>query len=148
MYVSWYVCLQICICIYLKMQHVCIERNTVQYSTVHMHRTNNIYIYIKPCNNIEQLPSLLWHQTCQLSRIQNPLALFKLCRKVPSPSTNTGGTLPLLSKASINTMSYLNNQQKFQVPKMEVLNLIRLYWRWGFPYIALTYSLCRWVPPF
>ena len=31
--------------------------------------------------------------------------------------------------------------QDFQVPKMEVLNLIRLFWQWGFPYISLTYSL-------
>ena len=38
--------------------------------------------------------------------------------------------------------------QEFQVPKMEVLNLIRLFWAWGFPYISLTYSLYRWVPPF
>ena len=32
-------------------------------------------------------------------------------------------------------------QQEFQVPKMEVLNLIRLFWGWVFPYISLTYSL-------
>ena len=38
--------------------------------------------------------------------------------------------------------------QTFQVPKMEVLNLIRLFWRWGFPYINLTYRFYRWVPPF
>ena len=36
----------------------------------------------------------------------------------------------------------------FQVPKLEVLNLIRLFWGWIFPYISLTYSLYRWVPPF
>ena len=37
----------------------------------------------------------------------------------------------------------------FQVPKMEgFLNLIRLVWGWVFPYISLTYSLYRWVPPF
>ena len=40
------------------------------------------------------------------------------------------------------------NHRKFQVPKIEVLNLIRLFWEWGFPYITLTYSLYRWVPPF
>ena len=39
-----------------------------------------------------------------------------------------------------------NFHQEFQVPKMEVLNLIRLFWGWGFPYISLTYSLYRWVP--
>ena len=33
--------------------------------------------------------------------------------------------------------------QKFQVPKMEVLNLIRLFWGCVFPYISLTYSLYR-----
>ena len=33
--------------------------------------------------------------------------------------------------------------QKFQVPKIEVLNLIRLFWGWVFPYITLTYSLYR-----
>ena len=27
---------------------------------------------------------------------------------------------------------------------MEVLNLIRLFWGWGFPYINLTYRLYRW----
>ena len=41
-----------------------------------------------------------------------------------------------------------NCHQEFQVPKMEVLNLIRLFWGWVFPYISLTYSLYRWVPPF
>ena len=35
--------------------------------------------------------------------------------------------------------------QEFQVPKMEVLNLIRPFWGWVFPYISLTYSLYRWV---
>ena len=35
------------------------------------------------------------------------------------------------------------NHQEFQVPKMEVLNLIRLFWGWVFPYISLTYSLYR-----
>ena len=35
------------------------------------------------------------------------------------------------------------HHQEFQVPKMKVLNLIRLFWGWGFPYINLTYSLCR-----
>ena len=30
--------------------------------------------------------------------------------------------------------------QEFQVPKMEVLNLVRLFWGWVFPYISLTYS--------
>ena len=34
-------------------------------------------------------------------------------------------------------------RQEFQVPKMEVLNLIRPFWGWVFPYISLTYSLCR-----
>ena len=38
--------------------------------------------------------------------------------------------------------------QEFQVPKMEVLNLIRPFRGWVFPYINLTYSLYRWVPPF
>ena len=35
-------------------------------------------------------------------------------------------------------------QQKFQVPKMEVLNLIRLFGGWVLPHISLTYSLYRW----
>ena len=33
------------------------------------------------------------------------------------------------------------NHQKSQVPKLEVLYLIRLFWGWGFPYISLTCSL-------
>ena len=40
------------------------------------------------------------------------------------------------------------HHQLFQVPKMEVLSLIRLFWGWVFPYISLTYCLYRWVPPF
>jgi len=46
------------------------------------------------------------------------------------------------------------NQQKFQIPKIEVLyNIYKpskaIFWGWGFPYIALTYSLYRsFVPPF
>ena len=35
------------------------------------------------------------------------------------------------------------SQQKLQVPKMEVLNLIRLFWGWVLPYISLTYSLSK-----
>ena len=31
----------------------------------------------------------------------------------------------------------------FTVPKIEVLNLIKLFWGWGFPYLTLTYSLYR-----
>ncbi len=31
--------------------------------------------------------------------------------------------------------------QEFQVPRMEVLNLLRLFWGWVFPYIRLIYSL-------
>ena len=33
------------------------------------------------------------------------------------------------------------SHQEFQVPKMEVLNLVRLFWWWVFPYISLIYSL-------
>ena len=36
------------------------------------------------------------------------------------------------------------SHQEFQVPKMEVLNLVRLFWWWVFPYISLIYSLYRW----
>ena len=35
------------------------------------------------------------------------------------------------------------SQQKLQVPKMEGLNLIRLFWGWVLPYISLTYSLSK-----
>ena len=35
------------------------------------------------------------------------------------------------------------HHQEFQVPKMEVLSLIRLFWGWIFPYISLTYCLYR-----
>ena len=37
----------------------------------------------------------------------------------------------------------LYHQEEFQVPKMEVLNLIRPFWGWVYPYISLTYSLYR-----
>ena len=40
------------------------------------------------------------------------------------------------------------NHQDFHLPKMKVLKLIRLFWGWVFPYISLTYSFYRWVPPF
>ena len=35
------------------------------------------------------------------------------------------------------------NHQEFQVPKLEVLNFVRLFWWWDFPYISLIYSLYR-----
>ena len=38
--------------------------------------------------------------------------------------------------------------EEFEVPEMEVLNLVRLFRGWVFPYISLTYSLYRWVPAF
>ena len=42
-----------------------------------------------------------------------------------------------------------HHHQEFQVPKMEVLNHIRLFWVWVFPYISITYSFYRcFVPPF
>ena len=43
------------------------------------------------------------------------------------------------------------HHQEFQVPKMEVLNLIRLFWGWGFPYISrihTAYMTVRMNPPF
>ena len=46
------------------------------------------------------------------------------------------------------TNERMNVHQEFQVPKMKVLNLIRLFLGWVFPYISLTYSLYRWVPQF
>ena len=41
------------------------------------------------------------------------------------------------------TLKQKLNHPEFQVPKMEVLNLIRLFWGWVFPYINLPYSLYR-----
>ena len=32
------------------------------------------------------------------------------------------------------------NHQEFQVPKMEVLNLIRPFWGWVFPYISRIHT--------
>ena len=42
------------------------------------------------------------------------------------------------------------NHQEFQVPKMEVLNLIRLFWGWGFPYISRIHTAYMGfrIPPF
>ena len=59
-------------------------------------------------------------------------ALLCLC------SAKTGGCFR--SKKHQQT---LQHHQEFQVPKMEVLNLIRLFGGWVFPYISLTYSLYR-----
>ena len=39
------------------------------------------------------------------------------------------------------------NHQEFQVPKTEA-HTVKLFWVWAFPFISLTYSLYRWVPPF
>ena len=41
-------------------------------------------------------------------------------------------------------------RQKFQVPRMQVLQLIGLFWGWGFPYVRFTdtaYKKVR-IPPF
>ena len=54
----------------------------------------------------------------------------------------------LLQKKIVKLDHFPNFHQEFQVPKMEVLNLVRLFWWWVFPYISLIYSLYRWVPPF
>ena len=40
----------------------------------------------------------------------------------------------------VSRNNHTSNHQKFQVPKMEVLNLIRLFLGWVFPYTSLTYS--------
>ena len=45
----------------------------------------------------------------------------------------------------INLYLPLLLHQKFQVPEMEVLNLIRLFWGWFFPCISLTYSLGEYL---
>ena len=34
-----------------------------------------------------------------------------------------------------------------EVPKKEALNLIRLFWRWGFPYISLNYNNAAYIGP-
>ena len=50
----------------------------------------------------------------------------------------------------IVTKGYPDSDPKpptFQVPKMQVLNLIRPFWGWGFRYISLTQSRYRRVPP-
>ena len=45
---------------------------------------------------------------------------------------------------SFRETSFWIFDQEFQVPKMEVLNLIRLFLGWVFPYISLTYIFYRW----
>ena len=78
------------------------------------------------------LPGLLGHCRINGPRVQvvsgwtSSLYFFSGVRNVPSPWLH----------------------QDFQVPKMEVLNVTRLFWWWAFPYRSLTYSLYRWVPPF
>ena len=47
---------------------------------------------------------------------------------------------PFGQGSSLKKSGSLGNHQEFQVRKMEVLNLIRLFWGWVFPYISLTYS--------
>ena len=48
----------------------------------------------------------------------------------------------------MSVQNHLGITPMFQVPKWEVLNPMRQFWGWVFPYISLTYSLYRWVPPF
>ena len=56
----------------------------------------------------------------------------------------TRGANPTKRKGKSNMNMLIYFHQEFQVPKMEVLNLIRLFCGWVFPYISLTYSLYRW----
>ena len=42
-----------------------------------------------------------------------------------------------VNKDDNDTLIPSNIHQEFQVPKMEVLNHIRLFWGWVFPYISL-----------
>jgi len=53
-------------------------------------------------------------------------------------------TLDMIAWKNIISFNYrIFFHQEFQVPKMEVLNLIRPFWGWVFPYISLTYSSYR-----
>ncbi len=57
------------------------------------------------------------------------------------------GCVQMVPASPVFLFDYCTHQT-FQVPKMEVLNLIRLFWGWVSPYVSLTYSLYRWVPLF
>ena len=46
-------------------------------------------------------------------------------------------------KAVYSSAIFWFDHREFHVPKMEVLNLIRRFWRWVLRYISLTYSLYR-----
>ena len=49
----------------------------------------------------------------------------------------------------INQLGEQNDHQRIQVPKIQLLYLIRLFWGWGLPlHKTYTYSLFRWVPLF
>ena len=48
--------------------------------------------------------------------------------------------LLLIVSGRVVIIKWSYNHQEFQVPKMEVLNLIRLFWRWVFPYISRIHT--------
>ena len=75
---------------------------------------------------------------------------FSTTSILESKSVFCGTHMPLYDGWSDTDSSWPAStlHQEFQVPKMEVLNLIRPFWGWAFPYKSLTYSLYRWVPPF
>ena len=62
--------------------------------------------------------------------------------------TSRGNCASKFSLVLHRKMAETYDHQEFQVPKMEVVNLIRLVLWWVFPCKSLTYSLYRWVPPY
>ena len=74
---------------------------------------------------------------CSLSRCHAQSQFFS---NVAEEVTDVTDVTELWTTGIFETTTY---HQEFQVPKMEVLNLIRPFWGWVFPYISLTYSLYR-----
>ena len=50
------------------------------------------------------------------------------------------GPVGIFLEYILNFNAVLIDHQEFQVPKMDVLNLIRLFWGWGFPYISRIHT--------
>ena len=61
-------------------------------------------------------------------------------RNAQTPTAPEQCSQPLLHSILPIALSTGFYHQEFQVPTMEVLNLIRLFWWWVFTYISLTYS--------
>ena len=112
------------------------------------HKFKNIWIFcsFRFENKSKPIEYFLWSMLGGFSSSslqKDTLYMFFRFGKLHLFLPTMSGSWSVGVKRWLNPFSTMYIHQEFQVPKLEVLNLIRLFWGWVFPYISLTYSLYR-----